>query len=305
MHNSWHIEATSKCTLDCPLCDRTWFYKTFKKRLLHEINIDHLDYFFSKTKYARVSLCGNNGDPIYHSKFHSLCETLKKNNCEIHITTNGSARSTNWWRELGVVLTENDSITFSIDGLEDTNHIYRKNADWDSIIKGIEILENESTVPKCWKFIVFDHNQHQIDQAKQLSQKLGFVEFRIEHSDRWLPEESNTFKPAAQFIDPKIEQQKKVIADPDYFVEIDPFCIKNNKPSNQIYIDAEGYFYPCCWMASYRYKMKSIFSPKALGLNIKGITEDDIFKNKEVINFFKDIRKKPNECCKLKCGKQK
>ena len=46
----WHIEPTSKCTLECPLCDRTWFYNTFKKRLLHEINVDHLVNFLGNEK---------------------------------------------------------------------------------------------------------------------------------------------------------------------------------------------------------------------------------------------------------------
>lgn len=305
MHNSWHIEATSKCTLECPLCDRTWFYKTFKQRLLHEINIDHLDNFFSKTPYAKISLCGNNGDPIYHSEFHKLCETLKKNNCDISIITNGSARSTSWWQTLGGILTSNDTVGFSIDGLEDTNHIYRKNADWDSIMSGIETLKKNSGVSLYWKFIVFKHNQHQIEQAKDLSQKLGFDEFRLEHSDRWLPEESDALKPSDEFIDPGLEHQKKILSDDDYQFEIDPYCIKNNKPSNWLYIDAEGYFYPCCWMGSYRYKMKSVFSPKKLGINIKGITEDEIFKNNEVMDFFKNIRNTSNDCCKMKCGKQK
>ena len=63
---TWHIEPTSKCILECPLCDRTWFYKKFKKRELHEINIDHLLKFFNGVPYT-VNFCGNNGDPIYHS----------------------------------------------------------------------------------------------------------------------------------------------------------------------------------------------------------------------------------------------
>ena len=37
---SWHIEPTSKCTLECPLCDRTWFYNKFGRRELHEINVE-------------------------------------------------------------------------------------------------------------------------------------------------------------------------------------------------------------------------------------------------------------------------
>ena len=50
---SWHIEPTSKCTLECPLCDRTWFYETFKKRLLHEINVNNLVNFLGQD--AKIS----------------------------------------------------------------------------------------------------------------------------------------------------------------------------------------------------------------------------------------------------------
>lgn len=127
MFRSWHVEATSKCTLGCPLCDRTWFYDTFGVRLLHEINIDHLYDFFNTKEYKKINFCGNNGDPIYHSKFVDLCEKLKSVQSDISITTNGSARSKKWWSDFVSVLTDRDTIKFSIDGLEDTNHIYRKN----------------------------------------------------------------------------------------------------------------------------------------------------------------------------------
>ena len=121
---SFHIEPTSKCTLECPLCDRTWFYETFKKRNLHEINVDNIIKFVGVN--ANVALCGNNGDPIYHSRFLELCEKFKNNNCSLHIHTNGSAKTKVWWKKLNNVLTNDDCITFAIDGLEDTNHIYTR-----------------------------------------------------------------------------------------------------------------------------------------------------------------------------------
>ena len=72
---NFHIEPTSKCTLECPLCDRTWFYETFKRRNLHEINVDNIVNFVGVN--ATVSMCGNNGDPIYHSEFLELCKKFK------------------------------------------------------------------------------------------------------------------------------------------------------------------------------------------------------------------------------------
>ena len=99
---NFHVEPTSKCTLECPLCDRTWFYETFKKRNLHEINIDHLVDFVGPN--VSVNMCGNNGDPIYHSRFIDLCRHLKDNKCRISIITNGSAKPKLWWEELNSVL---------------------------------------------------------------------------------------------------------------------------------------------------------------------------------------------------------
>lgn len=296
---SFHIEPTSKCTLECPLCDRTWFYETFKKRNLHEINIDHLVDFVGPN--ADIDMCGNNGDPIYHSKFHELCQKLKDNNCTITITTNGSAKTKKWWQKLNSILDNNDTLIFSIDGLEDTNHIYRKNAKWHSIMTAVKVFAKR----KCkleWKYIVFKHNQHQIKDAKLLSTKLKFDNFRLEHSDRWLGKKD--LMPDREFVDTDYQKQEKIIIDPNYSTEMAPKCLINHKPSKSLYIDAEGDFYPCCWLGSYRYKFKSIFSPKNQKFNIQNNTVDGILEDITVKEFFNSTKQftSAHNCCKIQCG---
>jgi len=298
---SFHIEPTSKCTLECPLCDRTWFYETFKKRNLHEINIKHLVDFVGVN--ANVNMCGNNGDPIYHSQFIELCQKLKDNNCKISITTNGSSKPKSWWRRLNKILDENDIVQFSIDGLEDTNHLYRRNAKWKSIMGAIEIFAER----KCkmhWKYIVFKHNQHQIKDAKELSSKLKFDYFQLERSDRWLGQKD--LMPDKEFVDTYYQQQEKVLIDPSFKTSMEPVCLANNKPSNALYIDAEGDFYPCCWMGTYRYKYKSLFSPKRNNFNIAKYTLDGILNNNDVKNFFDSTKQftSAHDCCKIQCGKK-
>ena len=296
---SFHIEPTSKCTLECPLCDRTWFYETFKKRNLHEINVDHVVDFIGVDK--QVLLSGNNGDPIYHSKFLKLCERLKANNCKISITTNGSAKTKKWWQKLNDILDQNDTITFSIDGLEDTNHLYRKNAKWKSIMDAVNVLQKR----RCkmnWKFIVFKHNQHQIKDAKELSTKLQFDHFRLEHSDRWLGKKE--LMPDREFVDTYYQHQQQVLIDQNYNADMKPFCLVNDKPSRNLYIDAEGDFYPCCWLGTYRYKYKSLFSPKDQKFNIQNNTLDGILGNSAVKEFFNSTKQftSAHNCCKIQCG---
>ena len=296
---NFHIEPTSKCTLECPLCDRTWFYEKFKKRLLHEINVDNIVNFVGPN--AIVAMCGNNGDPIYHSKFHKLCQKLKNNNCKISITTNGSSKTKAWWKKLNGILDENDKIRFSIDGLEDTNHLYRKNAKWKSIMGGIEMLQKR----KCkiiWKFIIFKHNQHQIYQAKQLCEQLHFDDFRLERSDRWLGKKE--LMPDREYVDSYYEHQQDVLIDKSYKADMKPYCLKNNEPSNELYIDAEGDFYPCCWIGTYRYKYKHVFSPKESNFNIKTNSLQSILENGKVKDFFESTKHftSAHECCKIQCG---
>ena len=296
---SFHIEPTSKCTLECPLCDRTWFYETFKKRNLHEINVDHIVKFVGVN--AQVSMCGNNGDPIYHSKFLELCKKFKDNNCSLHIHTNGSAKTKAWWQKLKNILTKDDRITFALDGLEDTNHLYRKNAKWDSIMTAVKTLKDKD-FKMIWQFIPFKHNQHQIHDAKNLSEELGFDEFKLLPSDRWLGKKD--LMPDKEHVDIHHEHQKAVLIDTKYESGMSPSCLKNDLPTSSLYIDAEGDFYPCCWMGGYRYRYKSVFSPKQKPFNIKDNTLNQILENNSIKDFFASTKQftSAHECCKIQCG---
>lgn len=297
--DNFDIEPTSKCTLECPLCDRTWFFKKFKKRLLHEINVEHITSFIGKNAF--VNMCGNNGDPIYHSNFYKLCSEFKKNSCRLSITTNGSSRNKNWWQELSNILDSNDQVTFSIDGLSDTNKIYRKNSDWKSIMTAIEVLRI-SKVKLVWKFIVFSHNQHQIEEAKKMSKELGFSTFILEKSDRWLDEKD--LMPDQKYIHDTFYHKEKIIKDKTYKANMLPKCLVKNTPKDRFYIDAEGNFYPCCWMGTYRYRYKSVFSPKLNKFNIATTTLKEILNNDAVKDFFNSTKyfESAHECCKIECG---
>lgn len=298
---SWHIEPSSKCILECPMCDRTWFYKKFNRRLTNDINIDHLIKFLNGTSPI-VNLCGNNGDPIYHAHFHKLVSRLKEIDATISITTNGSGKKKEWWEELCRTLTEKDSIQFSIDGLENTNHLYRKNAKWSSIIEAIKVVAQHD-VKSVWKFIVFKHNQHQIEDAEQFSKSLGIGDFKIVKSDRWWDKE---LMPDSQYINPIHKRQTEVIRGIEEKSVIKQQCMSqvNGTPDTDLYIDSEGDFYPCCRTGLYAFRYKNIFSPKFKKYNIKDNTIKQILEMPEVKHFFDSTKsyQLADHCCKIYCG---
>jgi len=286
----WHIEPTSRCTLECSGCDRTWFKSTFGKQLIHDINVDDLDNFFTVNNFHNqtIFLCGNNGDSIYHPDIHNLIKVCKKFGHTISIDTNGSNKPKHFWHTLIDNLSESDTIVFAIDGLEDTNALYRKNSNWNLLMDAVKIVA-KSQVQMHWKFIPFNHNQHQIEEAQKLSEQLGFDKFLLYPSNRW--NDTSSLKPS------DTELFKNY---PANITKVDPQCLSSTRSTT--YIDAEGNVYPCCWSGSYRFKFKHIFGKKPM--NIKDVNWKTDFNQKHN-DFFSDINDLETAplMCKMHCGK--
>jgi len=288
---SWHIEPTSRCTLACPGCDRTWYHKTFNKQIIEDIDIDDLGNFLQNNNFlgSHIRLCGNNGDPIYHPKFIELVSLLKSQNHTLSIHTNGSAKTSKFWKALCKVVTSDDKIVFAIDGLEDTNPIYRKNSNWKQIMEAIAIT-TQSSMQTEWQYIVFKHNQHQIETAKNLANKLGIDRFAIIKSHRWMDPSLNEYMPEQKFIDER----------PDIRDEVDhammPKCLTNQ----YIYIDSQGDIYPCCWTGTHRFKKKNAFGKTPLNISSG---QYSLSQNK--INFLNDSKSwnTASLVCKMHCAK--
>jgi len=178
------IEPSSYCNLHCPQCPRFDANGFLDKNL----NTGHLDFESIKQNLhlsrlpnlKAVLLEGDYGDPAMHPdllKFVNFFKAIDK----VQIVTNGSIRSHKWYTKLATY--KNVYTDFSIDGLEDTNHIYRINANWQKIMDNVKAYIDAGG-NAVWKMIVFKHNQHQIQQARQLSQDLGFTDFKIIYTDR-------------------------------------------------------------------------------------------------------------------------
>ena len=69
-------------------------------------------------------------------------------------------------------------VWFGIDGLEDTNHIYRRKVDWDRLQKHFRAYIKAGG-DAGWQFIVFPWNEHQIEEARQRSLDEGFSTFAL------------------------------------------------------------------------------------------------------------------------------
>jgi MoaA/NifB/PqqE/SkfB family radical SAM enzyme len=233
-----HIEPTSRCTLACPACPRTWFSDTFNRPFpKQDLDVDMLEQFLdcdSGSQVTQFTLNGNHGDPIYYPDLFKLISRFRSNKT-FKISTNGSYQKAEFWHKLSSMLTPNDTIYFSIDGLEHNNHLYRRNSDWASIMEGLDIMA-KGPARVVWKTLYFSYNINDIDQIKTLAHSKG-VEFFVEPSSRF---GDQSLMPTEKFVD--ISRLYKYNINN---VVIEPKCGHSSE-----YISADGYYWPCCLITS-------------------------------------------------------
>lgn len=176
------LEVSSLCNALCAICNRRYAGGQKVENMVETyITIKQFKSWFSsdflKSLWG-ISLCGNYGDPMTNPDLLDILHYTKSINPKIEITmnTNASGRTPEFWRELSEIIGTNGRLTFSVDGLENTNWIYRRGTKWDKIMMA---MKNYTSGPGIshWEYLVFKHNQHQIDQAKALSKEIGITNF--------------------------------------------------------------------------------------------------------------------------------
>jgi len=179
-------------------------------------------------------MCGNYGDPaagrytmdIYHY-FRQINPTIT-----LGMNSNGALQTTFWWHELGRLFNRpRDYCVFSIDGLEDTNTVYRKNVNWGKLMSNAEAFIAAGGSAH-WDMLVYRHNQHQVDDCEQLARDLGFKWFRAKVSKRGLT-----------------DRLEHPLGWKSPIVDFGPIqCHAQLEKS--MYLDAQGNLGPCCWLGS-------------------------------------------------------
>lgn len=156
---------------------------------LTHLDREVIDLAFTKEvcqQLKQIFFCGSYGDPIMHPNFLDILRDFRAKNPTLwlYFHTNGGVHDTEYWEEIARIMAGYGQIDFSIDGLEDTLHLYRKNVQYNKVIENAQAFIHAGGRAQ-WNFIVFNHNEHQVDTVKDLGRNLGFFNVLIRKTGRF------------------------------------------------------------------------------------------------------------------------
>jgi molybdenum cofactor biosynthesis enzyme MoaA len=266
--------------LRCPRCARQEVPDSLVNT---ELDLDFFKRNFTPefilSNVEKITFCGDDGDPIYAHDLLPVIQYIKSiKPVEIVIVTNGSHKKSEWWQELGRVLTEQDTVHFSIDGWNnETNNLYRVNSDYNSIIEGVASLRSTSACRLVWAAITFKFNEDHLTNIVSAAQSSGFDAVQFTKSTKFgsiYPSygANDPLEPSTKFVSSshRFERDVVVLSSRGLGSQantqniqlyksvtevngVKPLCEIGNKG---LYIDARGRLFPCCWVAN-RYSHNS------------------------------------------------
>ena len=184
------IEISSLCNARCPMCLRN--YHGFPYNFGYEelnLTLDKIKQIVPESVVAQldcVLINGNLGDLVMNPETPDILAWFRQHGragqkpLDITAFTNGGAQGREFWQKLAAIDVE---IQFCIDGLEDTHHLYRQNTLYETVIRNAEYFIAAGGRAH-WCMTEFEHNRHQIDEARRRSEQLGFGKFKLRNHGR-------------------------------------------------------------------------------------------------------------------------
>lgn len=274
-----HLEASTLCNAECPMCCRNLKGRTSPGLVETSMGLAMFSKVVTPSVLRQlevVNICGAYGDPIVAPELLQIIEHIRRYSRSgvIRVFTNGGLRDERWWAELGSAGLATE-VVFAIDGLT-TNKVYRRRVKLDKVLNNARAFIAAGGRAQ-WDYIVFEHNEHEVEHARALSEELGFARFAIKRTARFLkplydsvpevagPDEIESFpihdragSLVGELRPPRREEhvnealvwmrqvEDKARYLDDFFDECDIQCLAVDTGS--VFVSVGGLVYPCCWL---------------------------------------------------------
>lgn len=231
-----NVEASSDCAARCTFCSRQQKIRPYGEHRLLLEDFMRLPRGMIKG-LKRITFAGNFGDFSTNHDMVAMADYLKSLNGSIVLggDTNGMVQSEDWWQELGAYFADG-AVFFAVDGLEDTHARHRVGTDFNTVIRNIQAFTRGGGTAYC-KFIVFAHNEHQIEAGQRLARDTGCKGFAAISSRDY----NNDLRRPNSF---QFDIKRDVFS---HYRDTSPCALCNPIRKGSLYLAADGTVHPCCF----------------------------------------------------------
>lgn len=211
MEGACNCDTSSSCVLQCANCSRT--ANPYDSPVQEKERLDRIragrpmpveDFNKIINFFDNIVFCGQISDPVRHPKFKEFLDITNLHpDKNFIIATAAHQKNIEWYKDAFSRHGNNVTWTFGLDGLPDTSFLYRikQNSQliYDAMLLAAKLGKNVR-----WQFIVFDFNEHQIEEAKKIAHKHG-ITFVLTISNR----KQNGFSSPQKYKEKYLEKNKK------------------------------------------------------------------------------------------------
>lgn len=269
------IEPTNICNLRCPMCPSGNGMMKRKKGYLDLEKYENLiedigDYLI------QIQLW-NQGEPFLHNSFTDLIRKAKEKGIMIQTSTNGHfIRSDEQAKAL--IQSGLDVLIFSLDGTnQETYEKYRVGGNYQQVLQALSKISrlkkqlNSKTPLIELQFLVFKHNQDEMDELISLAKELSINRLSFKSAQIYTREQGTRFLPENQ------EYNRYILDDRHYQIKgrLRNWCRRLwLNPA----INWDGTVSPCCFDKDAEHAFANIFHDETSFRQVWGSEEFQIFR---------------------------
>jgi MoaA/NifB/PqqE/SkfB family radical SAM enzyme len=173
------IDASAHCQLACPSCP-TADGSTKPALGAGHLSVENFEALLKANPHLREVELSNYGELFLNPRLPDILRIAHERGVSLHANNGANLNHASDAALDALVRYRMQSMTVSIDGASaETYAKYRKKGDFDRVLSHIQKInrlkkDQSSAYPILnWQFIVFGHNEHEIDAARKKAAELG------------------------------------------------------------------------------------------------------------------------------------
>lgn len=270
------VDPTNFCQLKCPFCPTGAGREVRPKS---SMRLEHFKHVMDALGPTLIHIDFMNwGEPLLNKELYEMIALAKGHAIDTMVSTNFNAFSPEAAEKM--VRCGLDRLVLSIDGLaQESYEKYRVGGNLEKVLAHLRLLVETrkrlgARTPRiAWQFLVFKHNEHEIDRVRETALALGVDEvgvtpahmpFKPGIRENWLPtrREYSLYDPAAFPDSPPWHWDQARTEDAQVEVKVYREAEKRelcNWPWAGIAINPDGSVSPCCSVEEQEYDFGNVF----------------------------------------------